>query len=230
MNDSKDKNEKSISFSGCAWHLGYHFGVIRFIQESKIDIHHAMGASSGSLAAILLLSEVEAEKGMKLLFEMAQESKNHLLGPFGHMTRFVKRGLKELLPDEAYRHLNGRLGISITLMPFFTNHIYPKKSLESNNELVNLALASCYIPIYYEKPVLVGRRPAIDGGLSDNLPTLNKKTITVSPTPSLQSRKIHIGPPKSEEKSLKEALFPKKETLSSLYSRGYNDARKFFED
>ena len=51
----------------------------------------------------------------------------------------------------------------------------------SDEDLVKACLASCYIPIYYEAPVLFREQVCIDGGATDNQPTFDSSTVCVSP-------------------------------------------------
>ena len=218
----------SISFSGCSWHLTYHIGVVNYLQTNHIKCHVALGASSGSLAGIVLTTGIKAQDTLEFCLEMSNNAAKRKLGPVGKMSRYVRGGLNELLPEDAYLSAQGRLKVSITELPLFRNRIYPLEPIQNNQELMQIALGSCYIPIYYEKPIFIKGKPVIDGGATDNLPILDQSTITVSPKPSLQSKKTDIGP--KVEPEFRSSMFPDNTVMKDLFLQGYADAKRFFDE
>lgn len=220
---------QSISFSGCAWFLTYHLGVIRAVKrhQSTEDLI-CLGASSGSVAATVLAADMDPERVFEKVCEFMDHASKRRMGPVGSMSRYVRTGLKELLPPTAYQDVGERLKISISELPLVKNKILPQKPLKSNKELTKIIMGSCYIPIYYERPVLYRGKPLVDGGLTDNVPILNDQTVTVSPKPSLQSRPIDIGP--KNERHLKYSLFPRREIIVDLYQQGFNDGEAYLSN
>jgi hypothetical protein len=87
-------------------------------------------------------------------------------------------------------------------------------------ELIHLLLGSCYIPLYYEKPVNWSGRWLIDGGLRNNQPILDARTIRILPQgPRPGAADIHPEVPSS----MTHILFPEPQRLSQLYESGQRD-------
>lgn len=219
---------RSVSFAGCSWLLTYHLGVGKCFQErldtSKIKF---LGASSGSIAALLMAGGIDGEEAFRFAVELGRDAKKRRWGPVGRMTHYLTTGLNRFVPADAHLTTRGRLKISVTELPFFRNRLYPLNHPQSNDELIQYILASCYIPVYYEKPVFLGGRPCIDGGITDNCPILNADTIRVSPKPRWHKLKVQIGP--KEEPPLHHAFIPNLDTMHLYFEKGYEDARIFLE-
>ena len=220
-------NERvSFSFGGCAWLMAYHMGVGRELQ-ARFDTSSFtfLGASSGSLAATLMASGAGMDGGLELACELARETRTkRFLSPVGRMTSYVRRGMSQYLPADAHRRVEGRLIISVTSLPRLRNWRLPDRPLANNDELVNLLLGSCYIPVYYERPVFVRGRPVVDGGLTDNFPRLDEETVVVSPYPR-QSTVAHIFP--KIQPRFRHAVFPDAGVMARLYDQGRSDCDDF---
>ncbi|ATB43438.1 transport-secretion protein 2.2 [Cystobacter fuscus] len=217
----------SISFSGCAWLISYHLGVIDVARE-VCDLSRTtfLGASSGSLAAILAAAEIKTADALDFIITMVRDVEPRWLGPFGRMSQTVTAGLRRLMPEDTYLRVRGRVYISVTRLPTLRNLLLPERELRSNEELLRIALASCYIPLYYERPVFYGGFPALDGGASNNLPQLDAHTVLVSPTPSFQRKRLDIFP--KEEPPLITALLPRVTIVERLFEQGREDGLAFF--
>lgn len=217
----------SISFCGCAWLMSYHLGVIDAAREvCDLSRTKFLGASSGSLAAILAASGIQTADALDFIITMARDAESRWFGPFGRMSRTVAAGLRRLMPEDTYLRVQGRVYISVTRLPTLRNLLLPERELRSNEELLHIALASCYIPLYYERPVFYGGFPALDGGASDNVPQLDAHTVLVSPSPSAQRKRVDIFP--KEEPPLLTSLLPRVKVVERLFEQGREDGREFF--
>lgn len=84
------------------------------------------------------------------------------------------------LPEDAHLRVNGKLHISLT-------RVYDGKSVivsqfNSRDDLMDALMCACFIPGFSGifPPKFHGVR-YMDGAFSDNLPTLDENTVTVSP-------------------------------------------------
>ena len=208
-----------VSFSGCAWLFPFHLGVIAGMRHyPAFERAVYLGASSGSIAALAAICELDLQACLQLAIDMAHDAKKRRLGPVLRMSRYVRSGLEALLPRQAHRAVHGRLLVSLTRLPRFKNELRPAIDLQSNRELIDLILCSCYIPIYYERPARFRGRFYLDGGATDNLPSPSPFTIKVCPTPSLQASNSHVVP--ATEPSFRDVLIPNTDTMQRLFAEG----------
>ena len=219
----------SISFAGCAWLITYHLGVAQALKESlDTTSMKFLGASSGALTALMLAAEIDLHDALDFACAMATDSRKRLLGPVGRMHKYVTAGLTELLPEDAYRKVFGRMLVSVTELPLMRNRILPEVAPESNRELIGIILASSYIPLYYERPALLNGRAYIDGGVTDNCPRLDDRTIIVSPKSAFYRKgKATIGP--EVEPRFMHAFFPEAKAMKELFDQGRRDWESFME-
>lgn len=217
----------TLSFAGCSWLLTYHFGVVRFIQENlSLKGLRFAGASSGSVAALVLATGLPAQEAYDFAREMAIDAQDRRFGPVGRMSRYLHGGLDQLLPKDCVKKASGRLIVSVTELPRFRNRLVTVNAPMTREELILLIRASCYIPIYYERPVRMNGRYYVDGGLTNNLPNPGGEVISVSPTRRFQAG-VHIAP--AVPPSIKHAFFPDPNILKTLYRQGYEDAAQYWK-
>lgn len=110
-------------------------------------------------------------------------ARSHKLGPFSprfNINNILLEGLHKFLPADAHLRVNGRLHISLTRVCDGKNVIV--SHFNSREELFQALLCACFIPVFsgFLPPRFRGVR-YMDGGFSDNLPTINENTVTVSP-------------------------------------------------
>lgn len=191
----------SFSFCGCSWMLFYHLGVASSLQKHTVvrpgRLVTYCGASCGSLVAAALAIDVSMQAVKDFGMAMHAAADKRFLGPVGDMSRIVRSGLEALYPADAHTKLNhflaagNTLAVSVSVWDVRTcklrNVLDQRRRFESRDELITLLLCSCHIPIYYEtfqwyratpdsEPALV-----LDGGATNNMPTIDESTITVSP-------------------------------------------------
>jgi hypothetical protein len=215
----------SLSFAGCAWLFPYHLGAIEaFRKEPAFASALYLGASSGSLAAIIAALDMDTKKIMDYTLEFAQDSRERRLGPIGRMSRYVSQGLQDQLPHNATQLAAGRVKVSVTHLPGLKHELVDVGVCQSRAELIRLLLGSCYIPIYYEKPVNWSGRWLIDGGLRNNQPILDQRTIRIVPQGPREGR-AEIFP--KENSSMADILFPEPQRLIQLYESGRQDTESW---
>lgn len=116
-------------------------------------------------------------------FRIVNEARSHTLGPFStsfDIQRCLLDGLVRYLPDDAHIRVNGRLHISLTRVYDGKNVIVSQ--FNCRQDLLDALMCACFIPVFSGvlPPKFHGVR-YMDGAFSDNLPTLDDNTVTVSP-------------------------------------------------
>ncbi len=199
----------------------YHLGVLEALRCSFDTAGWRFaGASSGSLTAALAATGVPTARARDWMFHLADESRRFRIGPAGRMTAFVRRGLDDVLPADAHARASGRLRISITQIRGWRNWIVD--DYRSRADLMSAVLASCYIPIYYERPARFRGRWCIDGGLTDNSPRFSDATVTVAPRPG----PFDITPTETAPR-IESYLPGSTARLSELYANGRRDGERW---
>ncbi len=217
----------SISFSGCAWHVAYHFGVTTQIQK-YFDTKQIkfLGASSGAMCAAVAACDIDGNEAFQFLHEAASQWQHRRIGPFGNMSKIINDAFEKLTPTSLPDDLYSRLFISVTELPTFRNKLLPDRPLADRAELFKIIRASTYIPLYYEKPAMYKGRAYIDGGLTNNQPILDRSTIKISPYKT-ETRAVDLHP--NYHAPYTDALFPKLELLERLFADGQRDGKVYFE-
>lgn len=219
---------RSVSFAGCAWLLTYHFGVGAEIQR-RFDTSPMvfLGASSGAVTAAALACGVPCEEALRVTIEAAARVQHRKVGPAFKMTQVLTEALDGALPEDAHERVFRKAYFSVTELPRFKNRLLPERPLHDRGELLSLIRGSCYIPVYYERPVFHRFRPYLDGGVTDNLPTLDRGTVRVCPWGTGVNGVADIMPELAPP--LRRVLFPELETLQALFDAGQRDARAYFD-
>ncbi len=211
----------SLSFSGCAWLLPYHLGVIdTWQQRGRLAHAEFLGASSGALAATIAALDLCPKRVCERVLGFAKDSEHRRIGPAGRMTRYVREGLREELPLDAPRLAKGRLKISVTVLPSLRHELIDAGRCHDRDDLIQLLLGSCYIPLYYEKPVYWQGLWLIDGGIRQNQPQTSPHTITVSPLASALIRPEYTP-------RRRDVLLPHRGRMEELFAAGQKDAERF---
>lgn len=146
------------------------------------------------------------------------------------------------LPNDAHIRVSGKLHISLTRVYDGKNVIVSQFS--SREDLLQALLASTFIPIFSGllPPRFHGIR-YMDGGFSDNLPTLDENTITVSPfcgesdicPRDVSSQLFHVNFANTSIELSKQNIYrfarilfpPNPEILSNMCKQGFDDALRF---
>ncbi|EGI67348.1 Patatin-like phospholipase domain-containing protein 2 [Acromyrmex echinatior] len=179
------------------------------------------------------------------VLHVAREARQRTLGPFSpsfNIQEILLDGLRKFLPDDAHIRVNGKLHISLTRVYDGKNVIVSQ--FNSKDDLMQALLASSFVPLFSGllPPRFHGIR-YMDGGFSDNLPTLDENTITVSPfcgesdicPRDISSQLFHVNVANTSIELSRQNIYrftkilfpPKTEILSSMCKQGFDDALRF---
>ncbi|XP_029347626.1 patatin-like phospholipase domain-containing protein 2 isoform X2 [Acyrthosiphon pisum] len=239
----------NISFSGCGFLGIYHIGVASclktyapYLLENKI-----CGSSAGAISACCLLCDIPLELMTSQMLDIVRESRSKALGPFSpsmNITEHLYNRLNKDLPDDAHKRVSGKLFVSLTRVPDGKNVIMSQFS--SKEEVIQVLLASAFIPVFSGfVPPLIGKYRYIDGGFTDNLPIVDKNTITISPFSGLTDICPRDNPIKKYLLKISNNSFemtktncfrvarimfpPEPEMLAKLCYQGFDDALMFLQ-
>lgn len=232
--------EGHLSFSGGGFIGIYHVGVA--IAFKKFAPHIAsrkvLGASSGALASMCLVTNMPFDQAISGIAKMSIHCRSLTLGPFDprfSIFDIMKGSLNEFTCEDAHLIGTNKLYISLTRAATLQNEIIT--DFESREELVDVLMASCFIPYFLGLiPPKVRGVTYIDGGFTDNLPTHDENTITVSPfagmatirpRPSNTKLPDIIYTPENAMRVVKTVFSPPPKALADLCQEGFNDALEF---
>ncbi|XP_008191795.1 patanin-like phospholipase domain-containing protein atgl-1 isoform X1 [Tribolium castaneum] len=237
----------NLSFAGCGFLGIYHVGVACCFRKyaPHLLLNKISGASAGAIAACCLLLDLPLGETTSDILRVATEARRRSLGPFNpsfNIHSLLLEGLEKFLPDDAHIRVSGKLHISLTRVHDGKNVIVSQ--FDSREELIQALLATAFIPIFSGiiPPKFKGVR-YMDGGYSDNLPTLDENTITVSPfcgesdiCPRDDSSQLfHINIANTSIELSKHNIYrimrilfpPNPEVLSNMCKQGFDDALRF---
>ncbi|XP_066141434.1 1-acylglycerol-3-phosphate O-acyltransferase Pnpla3-like isoform X2 [Euwallacea fornicatus] len=237
----------NLSFAGCGFLGIYHVGVACCFRKyaPHLLLNKISGASAGAIAACCLLLDLPLGETTSDILRLVTEARKKSLGPFNpsfNIHSLLLEGLEKFLPDDAHVRVNGKLHISLTRVCDGKNVIVSQ--FDTREELIQALLASAFIPFFSGlfPPKFKGTR-YMDGGYSDNLPTLDENTITVSPfcgesdiCPRDDSSQLfHINIANTSIELSKHNIYrmvrilfpPHPETLANMCKQGFDDALRF---
>ncbi|VDL59862.1 unnamed protein product [Hymenolepis diminuta] len=179
-------SEYNLSFAGCGFLCVYHIGVISCIKRFAPQLYinrPVSGASAGAFTGAFLICDADLLTLTEYLMDIINRSREYCLGAFDprfDIMKYLKEGLDRLLPQDAHIQCSGRLFISMTHQQSGKNLVV--SHFKTRADLIRAILCSSFIPVFggFKAPEYKGDC-FIDGGLSDNLPNMNRNTITVSP-------------------------------------------------
>nr|AZP54623.1 brummer [Nilaparvata lugens] len=237
----------NLSFAGCGFLGIYHVGVAVCFKKyaPHLLLNKISGASAGAIAACCLLCDLPIGDITTDVLNLIREARARTLGPFSpsfNVQAVLLEGLKKVLPEDAHLRVSGKLHISLTRVYDGKNVIVTQ--FNSKEDLLQALLASAFVPIFSGliPPKFHGVR-YIDGGFSDNLPTLDENTITVSPfcgetdicPRDFSSQLFHVNVANTSIELSKQNIHrfarilwpPKPEVLSNMCKQGFDDALRF---
>ncbi|KAG5193255.1 hypothetical protein JEQ12_019616 [Ovis aries] len=179
----------NLSFAACGFLGIYHLGAASALCKhgGKLlkDVKAFAGASAGSLvASVLLTAPQKIEECNKFTYDFAEEIRRQSFGALTPGYDFMARlrsGVESILPANAHELAHGRLHVSITNSRTGRNCL--ASSFPSREDLVQVLLASSFLPIYAGlKPVEYKGQKWVDGSFTNSLPILPVgRTVTISP-------------------------------------------------
>ncbi|KJH45810.1 phospholipase, patatin family [Dictyocaulus viviparus] len=182
---NSDPGRMNLSFSGCGFLCVYHAGVAAAIKEYAPFLmeNRISGASAGAIVAACLVTNVCLSKATSTILKVVSQARSRSLGPLHpefNLLDLVREEISHQLPPGSYKRCNGRLQISLTRWKDSKNIVI--SDFNSDEELIDAIICSCYIPVFCgNTPPSFRGEMYIDGGFTDNQPSFDDHTITVSP-------------------------------------------------
>ena len=140
MEEQKDFN---LTFSGCGFLGIYHIGVMSCLKENAVDFLKRVrcygGASAGAFAAAGLVMDLSIQEVAEPVIRLTNRAKSLSFGPLHpsfQLVQAVRTAFQKMLPDNAHEIASGRLHISLTRVPDFTNLIVSEFS--SKDDLIEV--------------------------------------------------------------------------------------------
>eukprot|EP00401_Gymnodinium_catenatum_P067034 CAMPEP_0117518616 /NCGR_PEP_ID=MMETSP0784-20121206/32223_1 /TAXON_ID=39447 /ORGANISM="" /LENGTH=344 /DNA_ID=CAMNT_0005314541 /DNA_START=15 /DNA_END=1049 /DNA_ORIENTATION=+ len=171
--------EMAVAFAGCANLCMYSFGVAYALQQapgSNAVRWHWSGASSGAVVAAPLAMGLSCADVVLNAHQRFVKERMRVGGCIGIYSRSI-RGIMQDQIDAArsagrdvLRAVAGRLSVSVTSFSPGPTHV-AVTGFPSEVDIVDTVLASCYIPVAYEDPIVLrGLGFCIDGCVCGFLP------------------------------------------------------------
>lgn len=172
-----NKPPENIFFGGSAWGCAFYIGCYQALIEKydNLDKLPIYGVSAGALIGLCVVLKLDIETMKSLYNDLVYLATKN--GVFLKMTRYHNIVLKKILyyPD-AYKKVNNRLHIGITIFP--NKHLIVNK-WKSNEELIHDLHCTFNIPFYTKYNSIKNKKLAIDGSISLNLNKYPKNTIFI---------------------------------------------------
>ncbi|XP_058788723.1 patatin-like phospholipase domain-containing protein 2 isoform X2 [Phymastichus coffea] len=237
----------NLSFAGCGFLGIYHVGVAVCFKKyaPHLLLDKISGASAGAIAACCLLCDLPLGEMTSNLLKLARDARKRTLGPFSpsfNVQEVLLDSLQKFLPEDAHLRVSGKLHISLTRVYDGKNVIVSQ--YDSRQDLLQALLASSFVPLFCGllPPRFHGIR-YMDGGFSDNLPTLDENTITVSPfcgesdicPRDLSAQLFHVNLANTSIELSRQNMYrfarilfpPNPEILANMCKQGFDDALRF---
>lgn len=220
-----------VSFSGAGWKASFHLGVAKFLNEFELVDRTDLkvgGSSAGAMVALAFLLNKDMEGLHRRLLEAA-DLVHYKYGVFGgNWSAVASKILIEFYEldkkPQLHATIEDRLFINVTLFPL-QRTLYSR--FESNEHLLDVMLASAFIPTVAEKRTRPGAGWFYyDGSVSNNFPDPGEDTLRVGFSLGPFGTQPHIKP--SLGGGLLRVVRPDKELMQKLFDDGYRQSALFF--
>ncbi|XP_054158375.1 patatin-like phospholipase domain-containing protein 2 [Oppia nitens] len=186
VSTNKTNNDQmSISFAGCGFLGLYHIGVASCLKNYAPVGNRTLlvGTSAGALAATSMCLNLSLVDVAATILSVATDARTRSLGAFDpsfDVNRILHDKLDSMLPNDCHTQANGRLVIGMTRVADGKNVLISQ--FDSKQDLIDAIKCSSFIPLWSGiLPPKFQGIAYIDGGFTDNLPVIDKHTITVTP-------------------------------------------------
>ncbi|XP_040194087.1 patatin-like phospholipase domain-containing protein 4 isoform X4 [Rana temporaria] len=147
-------NHLNLSFAACGflgiYHLGAASALLKHGQKMLKTVRIFAGASAGSLvAAVMLTAPHKIKESKDFIFQFSEDVRKQTFGaltPRYDFLKYLREGIETILPANAHDAAQNRLYISVTNTKSWENSLV--SSFASREELVEVLLASCFVPVY----------------------------------------------------------------------------------
>ena len=174
----------SVSYAGCGFIGVYQIGATAALRQFAPYLLESdiLGSSSGAMLGIGLAAGMSMEEIVRSTLHIANKVSEKVLGPITpafNLTEVFKEVWEDLLPEDIAERASGRLHISMTKLPEFSNMMV--NYFTSKSDVIDALLCTSFIPMVFGwfPPKFRGNL-CIDGFYSNNQPILSKETITVT--------------------------------------------------
>lgn len=231
---------ESISFSGGGYNCVYHLGVMKYIFENNDMFHETiyLGASAGAGIATLILAFFDHPDRMNIFEEIVIKIKNikkNIKYNFTDQTEIYTNILIDIIKkdeDHACKNIlrSNKLHISVTNI----SNIIPTNKIMTNfvnmKSVEDAIRASACIPFIFDNKFRnCDKMICIDGGFTNNLPSLNGSTIKINCNNFIVP-KIHMDAdikPNRYVSLFNCFLHPGDLKINSLIRIGYSDFEEY---
>ena len=178
----------SMSFSGGGYNCMYHMGVVKYIFENLNLFKDTkyLGASGGAgVIGMLLCFENDPER-FTILNEAIEDvigMKQLNLSLRDQVKVYSSNLMKHITRERFDRYIknSNRCHISVTDVTGIVPYNTIKTNFSSYEQFIDTIKASACVPVVLDDRIrVVDNRSYLDGGLSNNLPCLDDKTIRIS--------------------------------------------------
>jgi predicted acylesterase/phospholipase RssA len=171
----KEPGVRALSLPGCACRGAFQFAVMARLAAAGERFDVVAGVSSGSVcAAVTVAGLAEDGPSMWRAFASRPIVSARYLGTersvFG-MNAILRDALCRFLPEERLRDTEAELLVATTRARRFALFAKDALAVHSNrtrNDLHNVIVASCYIPVIYAGVPWLDGEVHVDGGAVDN--------------------------------------------------------------
>ena len=145
------KNPKAIYFTGAGVYFFWQVGAAKYLLElGKVDAP-IVGASAGSLTALMLLTGVDFDRAVEVALTKAEEKSvfTKASGLRGELTGLLRDWMKAVLPEDIPTTVLEQLSIALTpppTNPFKSEPPTLETGFTSREDVIEACLASCHIP------------------------------------------------------------------------------------
>lgn len=157
----------SLSLSGGAMRGYAHIGVLKRIEELQLKSKFISGSSIGAIIGAFVADGFAASEIQEIFLRSDFSFDINFFGL--RESLLSNKKIKDLLVKNLRSRKFEELGTELFVC--VTDYLSGKPEFIHKGDLIPVLLASSAIPLLY-KPVNLGGKHYIDGGLSSNLPTL----------------------------------------------------------
>ena len=163
-----------------------HIGVLRALEERRIEPSVLAGTSIGALIAAayaggMPLDEMERRaralrKNDLFRIDHISMVRKRMLSPSLYLARPLRRLVEEIVPQGTFRDLDRTLLINTVDLEEASQVLWGLPGLQDVT-VADAVYASCALPGFFPPGVVAGR-PCADGGISDNVPAPPRRATT----------------------------------------------------